>query len=156
RLFLDNLASEERPAYKQWAALQAKDLFERSLKMNPNNDSSKVGLGAVYLYGGIAMPMQGIGMIREVADRDSTNIYAQMTLGQASIASSQLDKAVDRFKTVIRLQPDNAEAVLLLAETYEQMGDKNSAIGWYKKSLPLIKIPELKKEVEARIAELSK
>jgi Flp pilus assembly protein TadD len=79
-----------------------------------------------------------------------------MTLGQASIASGQLDKAVDRFKTVIRLQPDNAEAVLLLAETYEQMGDKNSAIGWYKKSLPLIKIPELKKEVEARIAELSK
>jgi tetratricopeptide (TPR) repeat protein len=156
RLFLDNLASEERPAYKKWAALQAKDLFERSLKLNPNSDSSKVGLGAVYLYGGIAMPMQGIGMIREVADRDSTNIYAQMTLGQASVASGQLEKAVDRFKTVIRLEPDNAEAVLLLAETYEQMGDKSSAIGWYKKSLSLIKIPELKKEVEARIAELSK
>ena len=156
RLFLDNLSSEDKPQLKQWEAFQAKDLFERSLKLNPNNDSSKVGLGAVYLYGGIAMPMQGIGMIREVADRDSTNIYAQMTLGQASVASGQLDKANERFKTVIRLQPGNLEALLLLGEVAEQMGNKPEAVEWYNKSLPLINIPGLKKEVEARIAELRK
>jgi tetratricopeptide (TPR) repeat protein len=155
-LLLDSLSNEQNPELKQWEAIQAKDLFERSLKLNPGNDSSKVGLGAVYLYGGIAMPMQGIGLIREVADRDSTNIYAQMTLGQASIESGQLDKAVERFRTVARLQPDNIEALFLLAGINEQMGNKAEAIEWYQKSLPLINNSVTKKEVEARIAELKK
>ena len=156
RLFLDDLGNVEKPTLRQWEAFQAKDLFERSLKLDPANDSSKVGLGAVYLYGGIAMPMQGIGMIREVVERDSTNIYAQMTLGQASVASGQLDKAIDRFQAVIRLKPDNLEAILMLADVYEQMGNKTEAVKWYGKSLPLIKISALKTEVEARIAELKK
>ena len=52
RLFLEGLKNEENPQVKQWEAVQAKDLFERSLKINPANDSSKVNLGAVYLYGG--------------------------------------------------------------------------------------------------------
>ena len=66
---------------RQWKALQAKDLFERSLKINPDNDSAKVGLGACYLFGDIsATPMEGILKIREVVEKDSTNIYAQMML----------------------------------------------------------------------------
>ena len=156
RLFLDNLSNEEKPELKQWEALEAKDLFERSLKLNPQNDSSKVGLGATLLYGGIAMPMEGIGLIREVADKDPSNIYAQMTLGQASMVSGQLDKAVGRFEAVLQKQPDNLEALLLLAEVYEQTGKKTEAIENYKKSLPLLNNPALKKEVETRIKELNK
>ena len=152
RLFLEGLKNEENPQLKQWEAVQAKDLFERSLKINPGNDSSKVNLGAVYLYGGLASPMEGIGMIREVVERDSTNILAQMTLGEASLVSGQLDKAVERFKTVARLQPDNLEAIFRVAEINEQMQNREEAIEWYQKSLPFIKIPGLKKDVEKRIS----
>src|SRR5215217_5474872 len=123
RLFLEGLKNEENPQLKQWEAVQAKDLFERSLKINPANDSSIVNLGAVYLYGGLASPMEGIGMIRKVTEKDSTNIYAQMTLGEASLLSGQLEKAIDRFATVIRLEPGNLEAVFRLAEIYEQTGN---------------------------------
>src|SRR5215204_3794974 len=143
RLFLEGLKNEENPKLKQWEAVQAKDLFERSLKINPANDSSIVNLGAVYLYGGLASPMEGIGMIRKVTEKDSTNIYAQMTLGEASLLSGQLEKAIDRFATVIRLEPGNLEAVFRLAEIYEQTGNKAEAINWYKKSIPFIKIPGL-------------
>lgn len=155
-LFLNNLVVEKNPQIKQWEAFQAKDMFERSLKLNPANDSSKVGLGAVFVFGGIATPMQGIGMIKEVADRDSNNVYAQWTLGQASILSGQLEKALERFKQVARLKPGNLRAVLSVADVAEQMGNKQEAIEWYQKSLPLINIAEMKKEVEARIAELKK
>lgn len=154
-LFLNDLEMQNHPGMRQWEALQAKDLFERSLKLNPANDSSKVGLGAVYVYGGIAMPMEGIGMIREVADRDTTNTYAQMTLGEASLMSGQLEKAVERFKTVARLHPGNLEAIIRTAETEEQLGNAESAIEWYRKSLELINIPEIRNEVEARIAKLN-
>ena len=157
RLFLNNLKMEDNPELKRWKALQAKDLFERSLKGNAGNDSTEVALGEVYLYGGIAeSPMEGIMRIRKVAEKDSTNIYAQLSLGHASVVSGQYDKAVNRFLSVLRVQPQNLEAILSLAEAYEQSGDKAAAIVWYKKSLPLIAVAGARQEVEARIDQLSK
>ncbi|MBD0331861.1 MAG: hypothetical protein ICV66_04340 [Chitinophagaceae bacterium] len=154
-LFLNNLRAEGNPDLKKWKALQAKDLFERSLKINPDNDSTQVGLGAVLLFGNIgSTPMEGILKIRQVAERDSTNIYAQMMLGQASVMSRQFDKAISRFLMVIKMQPQNLEAVLSLAEAYEQKSDRTNAIMWYKKSLALINNDDLKNEVETRINEL--
>lgn len=156
RLFLDSLVEENDSQIKQWEAFQAKDLFERSLKLNPGNDSSKVGLGETILYGGIAMPMQGISLIREVAEKDSNNIYAQMSLGRASLMSNQTEKAVEHFKKVVSLQPGNVEAVFRIAEISEQTGNKKEAIDWYTRLLPLINRAEIKKDIETRIAELKK
>jgi tetratricopeptide (TPR) repeat protein len=156
-LYLDNLKNGASPELKRWLALQAKDLFERSLKINPANDSSKVALGAAYLYGGLSdNPMEGILKIREVIQRDSTNVYAQLTLGQASMVSGQWDKAVERFNKVLQLQPVNLEAVLMSAEAYERMGNVSEALKWYKKSLTLTDISGLKEAVEQKIKELSK
>lgn len=155
-LFLDNLKGEENPALKQWKALQAKDLFERSLRINPDNDSSEVGLGLVQLYGGLGMPMEGIQRIRTVAEKHPNNLYAQMALGHASVTSGQFEKAIERFQTVLKIEPRNLEAILSLADTYERTGDKPKAIDWYRKSLVFINIPGLREEVEKRIVELSK
>ncbi len=157
QLFLDNLQSDEVANRRQWKALQAKDLFERSLMINPDNDSAKVGLGACYLFGNIsAMPMEGITKIREVVEKDSTNIYAQMMLARGSLISGQYDKAITRLQTVNQLQPDNLDAILLLAEVFERTSDKANAITWYQKSIAFIKQPEIKKAVQQRIDELKK
>jgi tetratricopeptide (TPR) repeat protein len=154
--FLDNLVEQGSPEIKQWEALQAKDLFERSLKLNPGSDSSKIGLGAVYIYGGIASPMQGIRLVREVADRDSTNEYAQTTLGIASLMSGQLDKAVERFKRIAALKPGDPQAIYRVASLYEQMENKSEAKNWYSRLLPLIRQQPEAKNIENKIAELSK
>ena len=157
RLFLDNLQNDEVTQRTRWKALQAKDLFERSLRINPGNDSSKVGLGACYLFGNISeTPMEGILKIREVAERDSTNIYAQMMLAKGSLISGQYDKAIARLQTVNRLEPDNGEAVLMLADMYERTGDKANAVIWYRKSLHIIKQEEARKAITKRIEELGK
>ena len=153
-LFLNTLSSEEAHQLKHWEAAQAKDLFERSLKLNPNNDSAQVGLGATILYGGLDAPMKGIGMIREVADKNPSNVFAQQTLGEASLLSGQLDKAIERFKNVVRLQPGNWRVGLLLADTYERINKKEEAVQAYQKVLPNIPHPEIKKEVEKRVTDL--
>jgi tetratricopeptide (TPR) repeat protein len=156
-LFLDNLQTEESPALKQWKGLQAKDLFERSLKLNPESDSAQVGLGATYLFGGISdNPMEGLTRIRQVADKDSNNVYAQLTLGRASMMSNQVDRAIVRYQKVVALDPKNVEAILTLADIYERKGDNKQAVQWYRRSLALIEIPALRGEVEKRIAQLSK
>jgi len=157
RLFLDNLQQEQNPAFRRWAAVQAKDLFERSLKINPNNDSAKIGLGGVYLFGNISEnPMEGITQIREVVERDSTNAYAHMTMAKASILSGQYDKAVSRLQTVQRLEPANLEAILLLADVYERTKDKENAIKMYIKSLEYIKREDARTDIARRIEELRK
>lgn len=157
QLFLDNLQTDEVAERRKWKALQAKDLFERSLKINPANDSAKVGLGASYLLGGISdTPMEGILKIREVAEKDSSNVFAQMMLGKGSLLSGQYDKAKERFEKVTRLDPTNLDAILLLAEVYERTGKKGEAIGWYQKSLSLVKQPEVRKAIEERISALKK
>ena len=156
-LFLETLQHEQDPRLLKWEARQAKDLFERSLKINPDNDSSKVGLGACYLFGSISPnPMEGIGKIMEVVEKDSTDAYAQITLAKGSMLSGQTDKAIARLLLVNRHHSDNIEAILLLAEIYERKNDKTAAASWYRKSLSYIKRPDAKMEIEKRINELTK
>jgi tetratricopeptide (TPR) repeat protein len=160
-LFLQNMRGENSQPLREWKAQEAKELFERSLKINPQNDSSIVGLGACYIFGGIsATPMEGILKVRAVADKDSSNIFAQEVLGHGSMYSGQYDKAIARFETVYRLSKETEntklEACLMLAEAFERKADRLSAINWYKKSLTLIKNQEVKEEVNKRIDELSK
>ncbi|MBL7740672.1 MAG: tetratricopeptide repeat protein [Chitinophagaceae bacterium] len=157
RLFLENLQQDSDPELRKWKALQAKDLFERSLTINPDNDSAKVGLGACYLFGNISdMPMEGLGKIREVIQKDSTNVYAQMMLAKGSVISGQYDKAISRLETVIRLEKRNIEAILMLADVLERTGDKKGAVKWYHASLEIIQRPDARVEIEKRITELSK
>ena len=155
RLFLEGVRQENDPKKRKWKAFQAKDLYERSLSINPSNDSALVELGISHIYGGISeTPMEGIEKIRKVLDKDSTNIYALITLADASIFSGQYDKAIERLKKVNGLEPANLSAILKLADVYTMTGNKKEAIDWYNKSLSLIKRPDWKQEVEKRISEL--
>jgi tetratricopeptide (TPR) repeat protein len=155
QLFLENLRGQDNAALKRWMASESKELFERALQLNPNNDSSKIGLGGSYIFGSEAgnpeEVMQGIQQILEVARRDSTNMYAQFMLGLGGIESGQFDKAIDRLTKVVRNEPENIEAVLTLAEAYERKGDKASAIRCYENSKKLIGNAGWIKEIDQRI-----
>lgn len=156
--FLEGVRRQQDPPLKSWMATQAKELFEEALKINPGNDSSKVGLGSCYLFGGISeTPMQGLQMIREVADRDPNNVYAQFMLGLGGIQSGQFDKAADRLRKVVARQPNNVEAILMLAEACERTGQKQEAIKWYEASKSFFTDDAtILKDINDRISELKK
>lgn len=157
RLFLQNLQREPNPALRKWEALQAKDLLERSLTVNPDNDSARVELGAVYLFGNVSdAPMEGIAEIRKVLEKDSTNTYALLTLAKGALLSNQTDKAVERLETVYRLDPANVEAVFMLADLNDKLEKKEEAIRWYKECLKLIDRADIRNDIQARIETLSK
>jgi tetratricopeptide (TPR) repeat protein len=155
--FLDNLMIEANSAMAKWLASNAKDLFEQALQVNPNNDSSKIGLGACYMLGGISdNPMQGILPVREITQKNPNNVYAQFILGLGGKKSGQYDKAAERFEIVVKNQPNNVEAMLHLAECYDLKGDKQNAIKWYTSVKGIIKNPDAQKELNDRISLLSK
>ena len=155
QILLEDLMAEDNVALKNWQATNAQALFQESLKINPANDSAKIGIGACYMFGNIAdNPMQGILVVRQIAEKNPDNLYAQTILGLGDEKSGQFDKAVERFSLVVKKQPDNLEAVFHLAEVYDQKGDKANAIKWYKTAEQMVGLPETKKEIEAHISAL--
>ena len=158
RQFLNELKGTNQPAVKQWMADESKDLFEKALAINPANDSSKIGLGSCYIFGSTASNpqemMMGIQKILEVAKRDSTNMYAQLMLGIGGVVSGQLDKATERLKKVVEHEPNNLEAIFMLAEAYEKKNDNASAAHWYETAKKYISDPEMVKEINEKIKTL--
>ena len=157
RFFLENARKQDDEGLKKWMANESKELFEKALVLDPGNDSLKIGLGSCYIFGNIAdNPMQGIMMIREVAERDPSNMYAQFMLGVGGLMSGQLDRGIDRLSIVASKQPQNVEVKLMLAEAYEKKGDKQNAVKWYESVRSQIGNPEILQELDKRIQTLKK
>jgi tetratricopeptide (TPR) repeat protein len=154
--YLEELKSISDPSLKSWMANQAQGIFDQVLQINPANDSAKIGWGSTFIFGasGSASPMEGIMKIREVAQRDSNNMYAQFMLGYGGMLTGQFDKAADRLEKVVKHDPGNQEAIFLLGEAYERMGDKASAVKWYKTGKKRVTNPELIKAIDEKINSL--
>jgi len=159
QLFLDNLRGEENDALKSWEAETAVDLYNRALKIDPENDSLKLGLGSCYVYGkgmigDATETMKGIQQLLQVVRKDSTNMKAQMVLGIGGVISRQYDKAIERLLKVAKAEPGNLEAVSWLADAYAAHDDNVNAVKWYEYSKKLVNNAEYSKEVDERIKAL--
>jgi tetratricopeptide (TPR) repeat protein len=153
--FTSSLLEVAEPAIQNWLATNAKVLFDKALVINPNNDSSKIGLGACYILGNISdNPMQGILPVKDIASKNPDNLFAQLVLGLGGKKSGQYDKAIERFLIIVNKQPDNIIIVLQLAECYEIKRDSPNAKIWYEKALKLVNNQDIKKEIAKRISEL--
>ena len=152
QFFLEGIRRQDNPELQRWMGIEAKELFEKALQIAPDNDSLKIGLGSCYLLGGISdSPMEGIMKIREVAERDPENMYAQFMLGLGGMISGQFDKATERLVKVVKHQPDNVEAILMLAEAYERQNDKAGAVKWYNEAKKHIHNADMVNEIDERI-----
>lgn len=157
QLFLENLRAEHDEAKLNWKSTTAIELFERAIKLDPNNDDLRIGLGSSYVFGkgrsgDAQQTMKGIQELLTVVRKDSTNIKAQFVLGVGGFVSGQYDKAIERFHKVVAAQPDNLEAIAFLADTYAAQGNKPEAVKWYEVSKRLINNPAYSKQVDERIA----
>ena len=160
RLILENMRREDDPAKKVWEAQTAAALFEKALKLDPDNQDLQVGLGSCYVYGegmigNAEQTMKGIQQLLQVVKKDSNNMQAQLVLGIGGVMSNQFDKAIERLNKVVSFDPHNLEAVSWLADAYAATGDKQNAVKWYEQSKHLVNNPEFSKEIDARIKALN-
>jgi len=160
RLILENMRREDDPGKKVWEAQTAATLFEKALKLDPDNQDLQVGLGSCYVYGegmigNAEQTMKGIQQLLQVVKKDSNNMQAQLVLGIGGVISNQYDKAIERLNKVVSFDPHNLEAVSWLADAYAATGDKQNAVKWYEQSKHLVNNPEFSKEIDARIKALN-
>jgi Tfp pilus assembly protein PilF len=79
-------------------------------------------------------PMRGIMMLREILEEDPNNVEAHWHLGLFSVQSQQYDKALERFKKVIELEPENfPDAWFYLGRTYATLDSNAQAIASLRK-----------------------
>jgi tetratricopeptide (TPR) repeat protein len=60
-------------------------------------------------------------------------------LGEFSIESQQFEKALERFKKLLSLQPQNSDYYFKISEVFSRMNEKDSANYYLKKGVELRK-----------------
>ena len=99
-------------------------------------------------------PMKGIGILRELADSLPDNIPVLLALGRLSIQSGQLDKAKERLQKVLKLEPQNTEALYFMAITEAQSGHTEEAIRLFEMCKLIVGNKDFNKEIDDIIKSL--
>jgi cytochrome c-type biogenesis protein CcmH/NrfG len=131
--------------------------FEKALALNPNNLSAKTNLGAAIVESSSFLgnqPMKGITLLREVVQKDSNNIEANLQLGLFSVTSRQFDKAIERFNKILRIDSTHIDMYVYLGDTYLTMGDKGKAIESYENYKIRVKDTLIIKDIDQYIKKL--
>jgi len=115
----------------------------------------KVEEAVKIIQSGSGAPMQAIGLLREVIAVDSNHISANYWLGEFSIASGQFDKAIIRFKKLCRLQPDNAEFIIKLAQAYKGAGQPEEGVAVLNQFLSMHPSDNIKEQINPVLDEMS-
>ncbi|MGD1845682.1 MAG: tetratricopeptide repeat protein [Salibacteraceae bacterium] len=99
-------------------------------------------------------PMQGILILRQIANEHPNYAEAQFQLGKLSIQSTQYEKAVARFEKVIEIDSERLEALLLLGNAHAALGNKEAAIKAFEEYLKHPETSEDRDQVIRLIEEL--
>jgi lipopolysaccharide biosynthesis regulator YciM len=153
QFFLQLMENENSPSMQAWDAGEAASCLEQSLKIAPDNEETKLALATAYIEG-TGEPMRGVQILLAITQEKPGDIPANMLLGRMSIQSGQFDKAVGRFETVLKQEPENKEALYFLAQAYEGKGDKKKAIELLEKCKRIVNNPDFSKEVDQQINSL--
>ncbi|MEY5042333.1 MAG: hypothetical protein RLZZ414_1897 [Bacteroidota bacterium] len=133
----------------------------RTVEYNSNKEtvsgntsvSEKITSALKIIQGGGA-PMEGIQLLLDVLNEDPNNVEALYYLGDFSLKTGQFEKAISRFETLVKVQPENSKFWFLLAQAYELNKDKANAVIAYKNCILYTKDEARIKEIEQKIIEL--
>lgn len=151
--FYDFAATCPDTSIQIYASKEAIVAFEKVIILNENNIEAKNALAICYIQNDLDI-MKGVQLLKDVTRRDSNNVDANYTLGMLSMRSGQYDKAAERFKTLVRVQPMTPEFHYYLGETYSQLGKKMDAIKSFETFKGLVPDEKAKKDIESIINNL--
>ena len=127
---------------------KTRDFYQKALDKNPNLLLAKANMAMTYVS--IQTPMQGIMLLREVLKQDPTNEVALFNLGLLSMRSNQYDRAIERFRQILAVNPDSRKARFYLGVSLVEKGEKSEA----KKVLAEVKATEKDPQILAAVKEL--
>ena len=127
--------------------------YEQAAEKDGSDIELQIKLADVYVQGS-QEPMKGIGILRHLADSLPDNVPVSLALGRLSIQSGQFDKAKDRLKKVLQLEPQNTEALYFLAITEAQLGHDEEAIRLFELCKTMVNKEDFNKEIDEIVKNL--
>jgi outer membrane protein len=115
---------------------KAREFLGKALEANPKLYDAKAKIAMTFMTSG-GPPMQGIRMLREVAEEDPKNEFALFNLGMLSIQSRQFDRAVDWLTRLVEVNPQHIQGQVLLGVSLASAGEKEKARAQFEKARKL-------------------
>lgn len=113
---------------KDFCSKRARVAFENAISLEPEVVSHRVNMAVAQVeYPSGDNPMQGILMLRDLADQYPDNATVHYQLGRFAIQTGQFEKAIERLNTALELQPDSALIACLLGQAYQGAGKTREA-----------------------------
>jgi len=153
----DRLYSATRIVKQEQQSLFYKEAvaaYKKVLELDTGNVEAMISLGSCYVEG-TPQPMAGIGLLKKALAKEPNNVNALLKLGFFSVKSGQYEKAIERFNSVLKIQPEYTEVYLYLAEAYEKTGNNNDAIISLKSFMSSTEDESIKKEIQTYINKLT-
>lgn len=119
-------------------ALQQKDVngaminFQTAVRLDPARADAWYNLGQVFLAGG--NPTEGERSLRKAIDADPNLLGARYRLAVLLLGTQRGDQAVPLLEEAIRIAPDDAKFLFLLATVYDDLGRTAEARDGYLKA----------------------
>jgi TolB-like protein/Flp pilus assembly protein TadD len=104
--------------------------LERALSYDPTNGRA-LGNSAT-LLNLLGRPEQAVAIWKNITMRDPVNINARFNLGSSQMYAGKYDDAIESFRTVLDLSPENGVVHYQLGVTYLQLNDAKSALAEFQ------------------------
>ncbi len=150
--YSDLLSLSLKKESAQINAEKARSYFEKALQVDPADNTVKAKIAMTYIS--TDKPMEGILMLREVAENEPNNEFAQYNLGIFSFQTGQYGKAAKRFEEVVRINPVSVNGYYYLGLSQAKLNLKKEAVSSFEKALKLESDPETKETIEMQLKEL--
>ncbi|WP_038028276.1 tetratricopeptide repeat protein [Thermonema rossianum] len=132
---------------------QARALYEQVLNEDETLLDAKAKMAMTYIT--TQEPMRGIQMLLSILQTNPNHELALYNLGLLSMQRGAYDKATQRFEHLLEVNPQHAEAYLLLAESYLNLGKTAEAKATLQKALEQLQDPAAKAQIEQAMKELN-
>jgi len=104
---------------------EAKDCFLQGLKLDPERATTEMGLAGVYRMKGDNQDAEKL--LQEVIGKDAKNSKACYMLADMAVSGKNLDKALDLYKKITEINPQDSEALYRSGLIYIDKGDPGKA-----------------------------
>jgi tetratricopeptide (TPR) repeat protein len=86
-------------------------------------------------YYGLAEYAEAVPYLQQAAARDTRNLSLRLTLAHSCLWSGQNKCVVNTSQEILSLDPESAEADMLVGEALDEMKDRNGAIAQFRAAL---------------------
>jgi len=122
------LQREEDGKIKDFCSKRARAAFENAISLQPEVVGHRVNMAVAQVeHPSSDNPMQGILMLRELADKHPDNATVHYQLGRFAIQTGQYERAIERLEMAFKIQPESAVISCLLGQAYQAVGNKEQA-----------------------------